>query len=110
MLKPSPEPRASPVGMHEELRKLIRETYPEMDERLAIMTMIERHLDHLNSLGDFERAAAFLTREEDEIRADGKRLRSAKRRRTFRVVTAPLVTIALLIAAKYVASKFGLTI
>jgi hypothetical protein len=108
MLRPSAEPRASPVVMPEELRQLIRETYKETDKRLAIMTMIERHLDHLNALDLTDRAQEFLTNEEQSIREDAKRLSAERRRAALRLVVRTTIPAAIVLAAKYIATKFGL--
>lgn len=110
MCRPSMESRASPVAMPKDLRKLIRETFVEIDKRLAIMTMIERHLDHLNGLGEYDRAYEFLIAEEQEIRKEAKRLGAERRRATIRLVvqtTSPTLVVIIVCVARYLAAKHG---
>jgi hypothetical protein len=110
MLGTSPEPKPTAVALGEGLRSLIRQTYPEMDHRLAIVTMIERHLDYLNAGGDYEAAARFLACEEEAIREDAKRLRAAKRRRVLRLISGPVNPIGIIIAAMCVSDVLGISL
>jgi hypothetical protein len=108
MRKLSSKPRTSAVAISEELRTLIRETYSDTDRRFAILTMITIHLDHLNNLGAYADAIEFLRQEEENVRADAKRLRDEKRKARFRLVaqiTGPTIVVLL---AKFFAAKYGL--
>ncbi len=108
MIRPNLESQASPAVLSADLRRLIRETYLEVDKRLAIMTMIDRHVEHLNALGKYNVARQFLLDQEFEIGEDAKRLEKEQKRARVRLVVRTASPFFVIVAAKYIAAYLGL--
>ncbi len=82
--------------MSDGLRQLTRDAYPDLLQRLSILTMIEDHLEVLNTNCRYQAAAEFLQENENSIREEALRRKKAERRATFRLVSGTAISALLL--------------